>query len=605
MEATPGPLSPNPQQISPAQKPSPATAHIPVAITTLSSPTNAPQQPISQKLAPLQSTSSDSSGKVADVAQHTLTPTSAIQPVRPIAASSHTISLAETFRFPEDKYLTILKQARTGEITADECRDSIRFAVGESDITSALMLCEKAIEMYTKLDQKEEVIKLRRYTIDLISQISEHPLENFDRVLAPREHSALGTYIPHLDTGSLRFGTIHGEKRKYASEQGKQRECCHFDFHIRQMTRNKLEETFSFTSQKDKKALENLAGEEKKINEAIDGVDLDSPECQEALPILYSKLKEVQQQQQQLKSSIFLNNLSQNLRTISEGLDPKYSAITCRFEDIAYPLFQNGCYQQDSTFTLTKSDSGPPVQRLVVECEGIGKVQLGVDKKSTCSYTSVSVELDDPSSHGNVQDMHCMLSALGLGTILAKANPSDTARMITITDFGAQVRACGGVGLAAHVIGGSDDTELIDNVCKICAQGSLSTEDRVQRGILQEGASPREDFTSGGADCSFSRLITKGNIEKSLKITKLASPIGEFQILFDVDSLGTLGSYGYDHDSWGTRNPSDSSYKQRQSLLDLVKDLPDDECRNEVRIWMSSQPYCNKASLCRKPCVVE
>jgi len=550
--------------------------------------------------------------------------------------------------FPEDKYLSLLQLANDGKLTADDCARYSRVAAEEMDITSALMLCEKAVEKYREEENTQRVCELRAFSASLISKIEAHPLRQFSTTIAPRDQSLLGTFIPHLDTGSVKFGVVHAEKRVVHPAQGSNREIFHFDFQISVSERTRLEKSTSSIPTEMAKRLEKLELEIKEQSSTIEQLEADD-KFEETEP-LYNKIRDLEKEKLVLKKEASIQSLAGELQRSVSYLPQEYRAVTCRYENTIYPIFQDGAYHEAEGYNLS---SGSTAHDLVIEFQGIGRIKLGGDRSCVSGYTSVSVELDNVSDPHNLERMHTMLSLLGLNTVVAKSHSSDVARtkvfhlfrsyfpktsfemennltffempvktlvqkiiekqpemqeifakyfihhsellaeeeiypgfpMVKIEDFGEQVRQHGGVGLATHITGGNFDQQA-ENVCRICTYGFISSKDRYQRGLITPGSSIPEDFKSGGADCVFTRLITRGMIgQGASKIQLMAQPTGSIQLFFSTDAMGLCGTYGYGSDRWGTRSHQDATYFTRKNLLELTQSLSaDEDCQNEVMI---------------------
>jgi len=83
----------------------------------------------------------------------------------------------------------------------------------------------------------------------------------------------------------------------------------------------------------------------------------------------------------------------------------------------------------------------------------------------------------------------------------------------------------------------------------IQAGGLLSSHERYRRGLLIHGSSTGIDFTTGGADSVFTKIIN----EDTAKIENL--PLIKSLIVFDPSLLDRTDWYTYDSDRYGSTNP--------------------------------------------------
>lgn len=564
------------------------------------------------------------------------------------------VSFSERLSFPEDKYSLYLQKANEGLLSAEECESLCREAASKGAVSQALELCEKAVEKYRVENRTDKIYTLRAFAATKLSSAIHPLLKDLRTSIFPREIWENGTYIPHVDAGAVKFGLLHGEKRKTVSAQGIERESCIFDFqlvHAEQERRNKWLNQYD---EPERKQLDYFDAQLKIIKDKSETADYENPGYEALMEELSKKRKGILEDRARLVLNKALYNLNKDLLGTKQHLPEQYRNIKCRYEKVQYPFFRDGHYLDNKTFVLMGEEA--PIEELVVEFEGIGKVRLGIDQRCVSSYGSVRVELDNPSSPNAAEQIHTMLASMGLGMCLTQSSPADIARakvfhlfrsfypraafeietekssfempilsliekiiakepqmegifqkyliehpsliqeeesvlgaaMLNIRDFGELVRQKGGIGLIAGISAKTLDAQ-VTSLCEICLTGPTSTKERFQKGLIIEGASPQEDFRSGGADSVFTRMVTVPMIEQRVAIS--ASPLFEIQVLYDLDAVGLCGTFGYAQDHYGRRSKSsDPIYAQRQSLLELVATLPAEACTNEVMIRQRISP---------------
>jgi len=153
----------------------------------------------------------------------------------------------------------------------------------------------------------------------------------------------------------------------------------------------------------------------------------------------------------------------------------------------------------------------------------------------------------------------------------------------SIKDFSQQLRQKEAYGLIAGISG--DYVEIVPKLTALLKNGAFSTQDRFQAGIMVRGSSYDLDFSSGGGDRVFTRLVNSRNAVGQLSDHKV-------QVLYDLDVLNR-GGYAYMVDSYGIKNPFYQTYKLYQNRLNLIEfteNLPQSNGLNEVMIKNRIEP---------------
>lgn len=109
------------------------------------------------------------------------------------------------------------------------------------------------------------------------------------------------------------------------------------------------------------------------------------------------------------------------------------------------------------------------------------------------------------------------------------------------------------------------------NAAKITADvlqnGLMSTVERWTHGITARGASSLTDFSTGGADSAFTRLVTKGRV--GVPYRDHFGGNGSFRVVFSKRVLERTDWYAYHEDQFGTTAPS--TFSRRPSAIEFVR----------------------------------
>jgi hypothetical protein len=155
-----------------------------------------------------------------------------------------------------------------------------------------------------------------------------------------------------------------------------------------------------------------------------------------------------------------------------------------------------------------------------------------------------------------------------------------------ISEISDQMRKAGAIGLMAGVGTPRNTTEdVAQSVAQIIAHGALSSQNRLEAGMMKLGASSMLDLASGGGDQVFTRLVTNALID--IPIDEFSSLSGNMQMLYDLDVVN-YGAYGYREDRFGVKNPlcgyNYKFYENRDNLIQLTKEIDQTDSYNEVMI---------------------
>lgn len=283
---------------------------------------------------------------------------------------------------------------------------------------------------------------------------------------------------------------------------------------------------------------------------------------------------------------------------------------------------------------------------LQIEFEGLGRFIIGNSPEIGCLITNVRVEMVAGLKEGEgLNALHQMLAVLGCGPVMGAQHKEDEERMkvaqifraffpsqaITmeqakefyeipiedlkekiieqvpemkpllekylikspqllykeeiypgrtvwcVADLADQIKAQNVCGLVTGI-------SSIDRAARVLIQGYLSTQDRFMVGEIAMGTSPMEDFSSGGADQVFTRMVTPA---MSANEIETYPSHGIIQVLWDLSVVNRV-SYGFDYDHFGNRNPQDKhnfgAFENRTTLKDLASQLNQDSINNEVMV---------------------
>lgn len=135
-----------------------------------------------------------------------------------------------------------------------------------------------------------------------------------------------------------------------------------------------------------------------------------------------------------------------------------------------------------------------------------------------------------------------------------------------------KARSEGAVALTSVITGAYSDSEIYNRVASILKMGMLSTETRYENGINVSGLSPSSDFYTGGADSTFTQLITEKSSREGVEFGHFYYQ-GKVRLLFSVDLLET-GTYQYHYDEFGCRLTEfpNSTYNSRPGIIEFLQE---------------------------------
>lgn len=273
-------------------------------------------------------------------------------------------------------------------------------------------------------------------------------------------------------------------------------------------------------------------------------------------------------------------------------------------------------------------------EAIQVEFEGVGAVVIGNNPKAWCLYNTVKVLVSAGQNEGVAQEqIHQMLTMLGLGPVLNQQREGDDKRILVATllrdhfprealrmqrtkefyelplaDLISKIEEdippmrdvlrplkmgnlpskveivqgrdvwksehkmpYSGFGLFAGVGGAGGRGESTETVVKILKSGMLSGEERFLTGLFGEGASPSSDLEEGGGDSVFTRFINQ-KLAEYHRIPYFEFH-GEYQLLIAPEAT-SVGAYNANGDTFGSKNPflrpiDESSYENRSSMQEF------------------------------------
>ncbi|CDR34005.1 SH2 domain-containing protein [Criblamydia sequanensis] len=152
-----------------------------------------------------------------------------------------------------------------------------------------------------------------------------------------------------------------------------------------------------------------------------------------------------------------------------------------------------------------------------------------------------------------------------------------------LSDIASQLKQKGNYGLMMGVGSFLDLKIAAKRAANMIKFGPISSQDRLQAGIMIHGASTGADLETGGGDRIFTRMINKQTSPKPINNFPFS---GSIQLLIDLEALNR-GCYAYNSDKYGIRNPVHYNYYEyakRASILDFTATQTDNEVMLKNRI---------------------
>lgn len=138
----------------------------------------------------------------------------------------------------------------------------------------------------------------------------------------------------------------------------------------------------------------------------------------------------------------------------------------------------------------------------------------------------------------------------------------------------------GARSLVSTITGTQTDEESFDRLSAILKMGMISSEMRYSNGMMVGGLSPGADFYTGGADSTYTQLLTEKNFKEGLELDYNLY-WGDIRVLFSLDALNS-GTYQYHGDGFGSRRYNgfdfrgfedmQSHYRNRPNIVDFARD---------------------------------
>jgi hypothetical protein len=174
------------------------------------------------------------------------------------------------------------------------------------------------------------------------------------------------------------------------------------------------------------------------------------------------------------------------------------------------------------------------------------------------------------------------------------------------TDMAQNLRKQGAVGLMSGVGVEQPFPVVADIIVKMFEAGAAkSSKSRFQEGLFQEGASSDVDYSAGGSDSVFTRMVTENWKDSLIDPCLYHGPI---QIFWKLEAANVAGTYASVSDTFGARGENEkiftsvgggclNYYSKRPTLLELAEDLelaPSKDKTYLKKKWMShakGSPY--------------
>jgi hypothetical protein len=153
-----------------------------------------------------------------------------------------------------------------------------------------------------------------------------------------------------------------------------------------------------------------------------------------------------------------------------------------------------------------------------------------------------------------------------------------------ITDLGDKVKGSGVWGLMRGI-------SSLQNVVRICKQGSWSTQTRFQSGWPEDGSSSEDDLKSGGGDRAFLRAIKSGFRTTPMRYFFFS---GKAQLLINPRILNRGCPYAYLDDTYGAKNKYHRNYdmyRDRTSITEFADYVQVTHTNNEVCVYDISPEF--------------
>lgn len=427
---------------------------------------------------------------------------------------------------------------------------------------------DKAAEAYTREGRVEDTFRVRAKVASELKMSSTHPLHKMNAAIeekvAQQEGIAreFGAHFSGLDTGVVKGGNIRINRRNI---DGMQKDV--MEFRMSQFARRDLQA--------------NLHQIENNLTAFIDSLP---PELKTQVTIT-----EIPYTFKGNENGVFSD---------AQGLSPRGAqAIQIEFPGIGKVIIGNtqgyGClYNNVSVEIDANLADGVGLDRMhqmlsVLGCGPILAEQRPQDDERMrfavlvhTMFPKEAVQLERTKEFYELplKDLKIQVRAFlvskydpdQIDAILNKYEQPDMMKKVEIypgksvwavCDLGDQMRSKGAKGLMMGI------TKL-EHIAYMLTYGCLSSQDRLQAGMMVMGASTLRDLMSAGGDTAFARLINDMLINEEITSFDFC---GDYQLLIDLDACNQ-GAYGFDDDGFGVKNPSHpayDSYVNRQNLIEL------------------------------------
>lgn len=182
-----------------------------------------------------------------------------------------------------------------------------------------------------------------------------------------------------------------------------------------------------------------------------------------------------------------------------------------------------------------------------------------------------------------VPQMKALLEKYSLPGMMKKVELYPGKTTWALNDIASQLKQKGNYGLMMGVGSFLDLKVAAKRAANMIKFGPISSQDRLQAGLMIHGASTGADLETGGGDRVFTRMVNKHLSPKPINFFPFS---GSIQLLIDLEALNA-GCYAYNSDKYGIRNPVHYNYYEyakRASILDFTATQTDNEVMLKNRI---------------------
>lgn len=438
--------------------------------------------------------------------------------------------------------------------------------------TTLFLLYEKVSERYIAAENYVEATKLRLQASQMLS--SDQIFESLNTYVSNHSHPILGAKLQPLGAGALKNHVIHAEDRKL--EDGT--EILYLEAKLNHHTREKLNPILTFIKENPEEFLNCLP----------------SKFCQEVI-LQERSLRNWKRIEKNLFSKVpslgnrFCSIEFKDIGVISVGASKEvycdYNRLVIEL-DRSIPEKEIGLKLYTLLTSLGLGELAHPTRS--IDQERIKVFQLYRAYFPSCSYSlerdqqafetslkKLKKRMITESAQGNLQEL--------FNKTLYKQTVYPGFTIWAVQGLGDEIRAKGAIGLMLGVGSQVSKFEMsARSVASMLKLGALSSQDRIQNGILVDGISSATDIQSGGGDSVFTRLVLKkwtvsvDSNKYEIRPINRFPHVGKIQMLFDLKVLDRVG-YGLKGDCFGAKKLEGMGvgdlYDRRKNLIKLAEEL--------------------------------